>query len=201
MSSLPESVIEIIKILAKTPAFSEKGAERFLEGWWKKSPVEKKIFLDQWTDFSQIGFCQKCFYFAKDNLCQFCQDGERDKQVLCLATSPFTVDLIEKNTGFGGNYFVLGGEVAGRQNVKNIKDLNTRLEHLKIIIGKDAVLELILATDFTSSGEATASFVKERVSQSYPDLKISRLGRGFHAGDMIGYSDPVTLKKALERRE
>ncbi len=201
MDNSSRSINQLVQILSKTPAFSEKGAERFIEWWWKKPKEDRKKFLEEWTDFTDFGFCSRCFYFANEELCHFCRDADRDKEIICLTVSPFTVDIIEKSSDFKGNYFVLGEEVSGHHNVKKIKSIQARLENLKKSIKEDSVRELILATDFTSSGEATAQLVKEIILPLFPTLKISRLGRGFHGGDMISYGDPLTIKKALERRE
>ncbi len=192
---------QLVQILAKTPAFSEKGAERFLEWLWKKSKEEREALLKEWTDFTAVGACEQCFYFSKDNLCRFCQNPERDKSTVCLTVSPFTIDIIEQNADFNGTYFALGEEASGHHNLKKIKIIQTRIEKLKDLITKNSVKELILATDFTSPGEATAQLIKEILAPSFPDLRISRLGRGFHSGDMISYGDPLTIKKALEGRE
>lgn len=195
------SLRQLVQILAKTPAFSEKGAERFLEWLWKKPKEEREALLKEWTDFTAVGACKQCFYFAKEELCQFCQNPERDQKTICLVVSPFTVDTIEQAASFDGLYFVLGEEASGHHNLRKIKLIQARLEKLKDMITRNTVQELILATDFTSPGEATAQLIKELLAPSFPNLKISRLGRGFHGGDMISYGDPLTIKKALEGRE
>ena len=147
MDNSSESINQLVKILSKTPAFSGKGAERFLEWWWKKPLEDRKKFLEEWTDFTHIGFCSQCFYFSRESLCRFCLDADRDQRTVCLTVSPFAVDIIERNSDFKGLYFVLGEEASGHHNLKKIKIIRARIEKLKDFINKKNVEELILATD------------------------------------------------------
>lgn len=200
MLTSPDNPInELKKILARTPAFSERGAERFLEWWWRRKKEEKIFFKNNWEEFFNLTYCKNCFYFSRNDLCVFCSNPKRKKDVICVVVSPFAVDLIEREVDYNGLYFVLEKEAGETRNLDSINGLKRRVAFLKEKITREKINEIIIATDFTSRGEATALFIKENLN--YPSLKISRLARGFHLGDAISYSDPVTLKKAFEKRE
>jgi len=198
MAHVPKSIAELVKMLAKMPGFSERGAERFLEWWWQRQD-DKKDFHLEWSDFLKITPCQKCFFFAYSDLCEFCQDSKRDQDKICVITSPFSAGLIDKDTGYNGLYFVLGGEVVNGRNSKAVEQVKKRAALLADRVDKEKIKELIIATDFTTRGEATALFIKE-LFKGIP-VKISRLARGFQTGGLIDYGDAATLRNAFEKRE
>jgi len=194
--SLPYPVKNLRKLISAMPAISSKGAERFLAWWWQND--KKSDFGDAWQEFSKLKPCKKCFFFAKLDLCDFCLDEERDQKKICVVSSVFDVDLIERETNYRGLYFDLGGEITGSRDFKRIEMVKARIDFLKVRLKKENIEELILANDFDSKGEATALFLKENLKEYCG--KITRLGKGFGSGDLITYSDPTTLRKAFENR-
>jgi len=198
MKTLPEALIELRQLISKMPGFSERGAERFLEWWWQHKN-EREDFYRNWGIWTQYKPCQQCYFFALKERCDYCEDDRRDKKKICVLTSPFTVPLIEKEAEYRGLYFILGGDIAGMQNRRSTEEIKERILLLKSRLVKEEVAEVIIATDFTSRGEATSLFIKD-VLKDMP-VNVSRLARGFHPGDALRYGDPMTLKKAFENRE
>jgi len=196
---LPSSVENLKKIIAKMPAFSERGAERFIEWWWNRSSDDKNDFHKEWESFLKFKSCKQCLYFSENDLCEFCSNKKRDRSKVCIVSSPFTVPLIEKETEYKGLYFILGGEVINGNRVREVELVKKKIKTLLNWIKKGEIKEVIIATDFTSAGEATALFIKESLKGC--PVVASRLAQGFHQGDSLSYSDPVTLKKAFSRRE
>jgi len=180
------------------PSFSDKGAERFLEWWWQRSKEEQKKFALSWEKFTHFSQCNKCSYFAEESLCEFCSNPKRNKKNICVVVSPFTAYLIDKETDYQGLFFVLNRELGRAKRSNNLEYFQKKAVFLKERINKENIEEIILATDFTSSGEATALFLRENL-EDIPS-KITRLAQGFHIGDSLTYSDPTTLKVAFERR-
>lgn len=197
MPGLPKSIETLTKMIAKMPGMSERGAERFLEWWWQHQ-IEKKDFGDNWSDFTKIKPCQKCFFFSYSGVCDFCSDSKRDKSAICIVTSPFTACTIEKDTGYSGQYFILSGEAVASRASKTSETVRKRIDFLDKRITDEKVREIIIATDFTFRGEATAHYIKDRLKKV--KVKITRLAQGFQTGSQIDYGDSVTLKKALENR-
>ncbi len=194
---LPKPLVDLRFLISKMPGFSEKGAERFLDFWWRQDEKNRNDFSEAWNKFRTLNFCKQCFFFAEDQLCSFCQDNSRDQKKICVVSSPFIIPLIEK-TNYSGLYFVLDGEITGKNGGKQILTIRKRRDYLKNRIISEKIQELVLATDFTSSGEATAFFIQE-IAKAAP-IKISRLARGFQSGDLLSYSDPITIKSAMENR-
>ncbi len=194
--SLPESIKNLRELISGMPSMSDKGAERFLEYWWNNR--NKDGFGKAWSEFLELKPCKKCFFFAKLELCEFCTNEKRDKTKICVLSSPFATDLFEKQSTYDGLYFVLGGEVTGSKNFNRLELVKERVKLLGERVKREDIKEIILANDFTSQGEATALFIKENISGK--DLRITRLSRGFGSGDMLAYSDPMTIKEAMENR-
>lgn len=179
------------------PGFSERGAERFLDWWWKHSR-EKEELLKEWEEFVKYKPCQKCFFFASDSMCDYCKDSEREANRICVVNSDFAAAHFDKETGYKGLYFILGGDVVGTRNIKSVESVKKRILFLKERVAKEKILEIIISTDFTSSGEATALYIKDFLKDTA--VVTTRLAQGFHTGDSLGYSDPITLRKAFENR-
>lgn len=196
--SLPRPMIELRSLISKMPGFSERGAERFLEWWWKHDR-EKEELLKSWEEFARYQPCQKCFYFALDNLCDYCKDNQRETSKICVVNSDFAAALLDKETGYKGLYFILGGDVTGTRNIKALESVKKRILFLKERLTKEKISEVIVSTDFTSSGEASALYIEDFLKDV--PVEVTRLARGLHIGDSLGYSDPVTLRKAFENRE
>lgn len=197
MTNLPRPVTELRRLISRMPGFSERGAERFLEWWWSRDEYKKELF-ENWGEFLKFKPCKKCFLFASGELCDICQDKKRVVSKICVVSSPFTVGIIEKDVGYEGVYFVLGGDVVGIRNTKLIEEIKKKVACLKKRVLEENIKEVTIATDFTSKGEATALFIKDALKET--GAEINRLASGFHPGDSLGYSDPVTLKRAFENR-
>jgi len=197
MGGLPKPLSELRRLISKMPGFSERGAERFLDWWWRRGD-EKTEFQKYWQEFSHYRPCAKCFFFAQGELCEFCSDETRQKDQICVVGSSFTAAIIDKGAEYHGRYFVLDGEAVGSRGGKVIEGVKKRIEFLKKRIGEEKITEVILATDFTSRGEATSLYIEGELKDL--PVKVTRLGRGLHSGDSLGYSDSVTLKAAFSNR-
>lgn len=197
MAYLPKPVEELARLIAKMPGISRRGAEKFLEWWWLRE-ADRKEFGDNWEQFSRLKPCQKCFFFSYSSLCDFCLDKKRDKSKICVASSSFAIVRIAEESSYFGRFFILGGEVVNGKLSKSFLSVRKRVEMLKKTILSDKIEEIILATDFTLKGEATALFVREALKDM--PVKISRLAKGFQTGGLIDYGDTTTLKSAFSNR-
>jgi len=141
--------------------------------------------------------CSLCHTVDEQNPCSICGDPVRDKTRICIVEEPLDVLAIEKSGVYKGLYHVLGGVINPLNNIGPqelyIYDFLPRLENSDII-------EVILATNPTMEGEATALFISQMVTKKLPQIKITRIGRGLPTGADLQYADELTLKKALEGR-
>jgi recombination protein RecR len=141
--------------------------------------------------------CSICHNVAETDPCNICADESRDKSVLCVVEHPLDLIAIESSGKFNGYYHVLHGAIDPLNNIGPeqlfLKDLMKRL---------DGVEELILATNPTMEGEATALYIKEMLDKSgkFNGIKVSRIGHGLPIGADIEYADGVTIARALEGR-
>ena len=194
---MPKQLSELQRLIAKMPGISERGTERFLDWWWQRKS-EREEFSRNWQEFSALHPCAKCFFFAQNELCGFCSDESRIKDQICVVNSSFAAAIIDKETEYRGLYFVLDGDVVGNRGGKIIEAVKGRVELLKKRTTDEKIKEVIIATDFTSRGEATGLYIKDELKEL--SVRVTRLGRGLHNGDSLGYSDSVTLKASFNNR-
>lgn len=140
--------------------------------------------------------CKECYNIGEEELCPICEDTGRDKSVVCVVESPLDLLAIEKSEGFKGVYHVLGGSI---NPLANIGPDDLKISELLRRIKDETIQELILATNPTMEGEATAMYITYK-SKDVRALKITRIGRGLPTGADVEYADSQTLLRSLENR-
>ena len=138
--------------------------------------------------------CPECFGFAEDGLCPICRDTRRDESVICVVEAPQDVDPIERSGAFRGRYHVLGGALSPLDGV-DPEDLT--IAQLVQRVQAGGISEVILATNPTMTGEATAAYIAGLLRA---DAKITRLASGLPVGGDLEFADEVTLGRALDGR-
>jgi len=199
MRTLPEPVQNLVDALSRLPGIGPKTASR-LTFYLLRAPDDiSKSLADALNGIKQnTGLCEVCFNIThKDtNICEICASDQRDRKTLCVVEEPLDVLAIEKTAGFNGLYHVLHGvlspiEGIGPEDLK-IKEL---YERLKV----NEVTEVILATNPSMEGDATAMYLHERLSEL--DMRITRLALGLPVGGDLEYADQNTLLRALAGRQ
>lgn len=148
---------------------------------------------------AQIRPCEVCFNLADGPLCPICADARRDVSVLCVVEDSADVISVERTHEFHGRYHVLGGALSPLDGI-DPEDL--RLDELYRRIGEGDVREVIVATNPTTSGEATSLHVARELGRRAPGVRVTRLAAGLSVGADLEYTDEVTLGRALlGRRE
>lgn len=141
--------------------------------------------------------CAKCNNFTEDETCALCRSPRRDAALLCVVETPADLAMVEQTLSFSGMYFVLMGRLSPLDGV-GPRDIG--LDRLLTRATEGEVQEVILATNFTNEGEATAHYVAEMLRARA--VKVSRIARGVPLGGELEYVDPGTISQALlERRE
>ena len=141
-------------------------------------------------------FCSVCYNITEQDPCPVCADPGRDRATICVVEEPLDVLAIEQAEVYQGVYHVLHGALAPSQGTF-VEDL--RIDELMGRLRKGEIVEIILATNPTSEGDWTASYLLSQLESL--DVHITRLGRGLPMGADLEYADAVTLTRALERRE
>jgi recombination protein RecR len=163
----------------------------------RDKPGAQRLGAALHTALDRIRHCEKCNSYAEEPICVLCRSARRDAAVLCVVETPADVLMIEQAECYQGLYFVLMGALSP---LDGIGPKEIHLDRLSKRATDGAVVEVILATNFTVEGEATAHYVGELLRAK--GLKVSRIARGLPVGGELEHVDSGTLAQALvERRE
>ncbi|QQS59045.1 recombination protein RecR [Candidatus Peregrinibacteria bacterium] len=196
-SGLPPSLERLIEALRMLPSVGQKTATR-LAFFLLRKPEEVRHRLGNAILEAGISLkkCEICGHFSEETYCDICQDDTREKNRICVVEDSLDLLAIERTGSYRGLYHVLGGALAPLEGIGpgdiRIHELVSRLEH-------GDVSEIILATNPTLEGEATATLVV-RKCESFQGLIMTRLARGIPVGGDVEYADEITLTRALENR-
>lgn len=201
MAKLPKAVTRLIDKFERLPGVGPKSAQRLVFYLLHNPDGELEDFAERLIALKkETVLCSQCHNVSETDPCDVCSDPTRDQSVLCVVEQPLDMLAIERSNKFTGKYHVLHGAISPLNNIGPdqiyLRDILKRL---------DTVSELIIATNPTMEGEATALYLTELIGQSSlsetnPDLKVSRIGHGLPIGADIEYADGVTIARALEGR-
>ena len=196
--TLPKPVSRLIEEFQRLPGIGPKTASR-LAYHLLRVPEEQAASLGQaLLDLrAQTRFCSVCFNITDTatDPCAVCRDPQRDESLLCVVEAPLDVQAIERAQGFKGRYHVLHGAISP---VEGIGPENLKIRELVERVRGSGVREVILATNPSMEGEATAMYI-HRELQGLP-VRVTRLARGLPVGGDLEYADETTLFKAIEGR-
>ena len=202
MSQLIEPVARLIEALARLPGVGPKTAQRLTYHLLRAPDTEARALAAALVGVrDDVVYCERCFDFATGPLCPICSDPLRDDSRLCVVEEPLDVLAIERTRAFRGRYHVLHGAISPVDGIGpdrlRIRELVSRVEERAA--GGDPIEEVVLATNPTLEGEATAMYVAERLAGRVGS--ISRIARGIPVGGDLEYADEVTLVRALQGRQ
>ena len=196
---VPKAIRTLSEQLEKLPGIGPKTAQR-LTFYLLHNPQEE---LDRYAHaFSDLKkntkVCGICKFVDETDPCSICSSSSRNTSIICIVEQPLDVLAIEKSGAYKGLYHVLHGSIAPLNNIGPdqlyIKELLPRLK-------KDTIHEIIMATNPTMEGEATAMYITKLINRDNPQQStITRLGRGLPVGGDVEYADEITLKRAIEGR-
>jgi recombination protein RecR len=200
-SPVIEPVARLIEAFSRLPGVGPKTAQRLTFHLLRAPDTEARILAAALIDVrDKVVFCDRCFNISDAPLCPICRDPSRDISRLCVVEEPLDVLALERTGEFRGLYHVLHGAISPIDGVGpdrlRIRELLARADEAK---REGAPLEeVILATNPTLEGEATAMYLAERLEQSV--VVVSRIARGLPVGGDLEYADEVTLIRALQGR-
>lgn len=206
MNILPKSVINLIDEFAKLPSIGQKTASRLALYILNQPQQDIELFSNAMLGAKdKTKICSKCFGLSEEELCFICQKIDRDKSSIMVVEGALDIVAFEK-TGFKGLYHVIGGVLSPIDGI-GPEDLtiNQLLDRLKTNL--DNINEVIIATNPSLEGEATALYIIKLVQQCCANdeishkIVISRIARGIPVGGDIEYADEITLSNALEGRK
>lgn len=195
---LPDSVTNLIEELSKLPGIGPKTASRLTFYLLSKSPKDVESLGEAVTQLRKnLLYCDICFNITESSPCLICEDEKRDKSIIMVVEEPLDIVALEK-TGFNGVYHVLGGVISP---IEGIGPENLRISEILAKIENSGLKEIILATDPSLEGEATAMYLAREITKlGNPKVKVTRLARGLPVGSDLEYADEITLTRSLEGR-
>ena len=196
MQTTPEPVIRLVEAFSRLPGVGPKTASR-LTFYLLRSGEELATELAEALSelHRRLIYCEVCFNIAETSPCPICQDEQRDRETICVVEEPLDVLAIEKTRAYQGSYHVLHGAISP---VDGIGPDELRIKELVERMRQNPTREVILATNPSLEGEATAMYLERQIAPL--GARITRLARGLPVGGDLEYADTITLTRALEGR-
>jgi recombination protein RecR len=197
MAVIPEAVTRLVDEFSRLPGIGPKTASR-LTYYLLRAPIEQVMALGNAVTQlrERIKFCSRCFNIAEVDPCPVCTDTQRNPGIICVVEEPLDLLAIERVGGYHGLYHVLHGAISP---VDNIGPDELRIRELIDRVQREPVSEIILATNPSLEGEATAMYIRRQLLAL--DVLVTRLARGLPVGGDLEYADSITLARALEGRQ
>jgi len=196
MPDFAAPLARLIDEFRRLPGIGQKSAQR-LAFHVLRSPRESAANLaEALLDVKDnLGICSECNNIADSDLCPYCRDPQRDKSQICVVEEPHNILPIETTRTFEGQYHVLNGAISP---LRGIGPEQLKIKGLLDRIGRGEAQEIILATNPTVEGEATAAYLSRLIKPL--GLKVTRIAMGIPVGSDLEFSDEVTISKSLENR-
>lgn len=202
-SSFAPPVQRLVTELSKLPGIGHRTAQRLAFHILRASNEDALGLAEAIKEVKEkVGLCEVCFNLADEPRCRICQDSRRDASVICVVEEPSDVIPMERTHEFHGLYHVLGGALSPIDGIEP-EDLKIDELYARVMAGEPGLREVVLATNPTTTGEATALHIAEELRSRggrESNLKITRLASGLPVGSDLEYADEVTLGKALAGR-
>ena len=195
---LAAPVNRLVTELARFPGIGQRTAQRLAFHLLRASDEEALALADAIREVKEkVGHCEVCFNLATEATCRICQDERRDGHLICVVEEPSDVIPIERTNEFGGRYHVLGGALSPIDGV-DPEDLH--LAELLERASSNGVREVVVATNATTTGEATALYIADALHDRAPAVAVTRLASGLPVGSDLEYADEITLGRAMRAR-
>ena len=191
-------VQRLITELAKLPGVGGRTAQRLAFHLLRISDEDAYALADAIREVKQrIGLCEICFNLADGPRCRICADERRDPELICVVEEPSDVISIERTHEFRGRYHVLGGALSP---IDGIDPEDLKIAELYSRVEEGIVREAVIATNPTTTGEATALHIAGALRTRTPDVSVTRLASGLPVGADLEYADELTLGRAMSGR-
>jgi recombination protein RecR len=182
----------LVSELSKLPGIGNRTAQRLAFHILRSEPADATALADAIREVKErIGLCEVCFNLAEGPRCRICEDQRRDASLICVVEEPSDVIPIERTHEYRGRYHVLGVDAVDRRE---------RAAELYQRIADTDVREVVLATNPTTTGEATSLHIAAGLHERAPQLTVTRLASGLPVGSDLEYADEITLGKAFAGR-
>jgi recombination protein RecR len=193
--STAEPIVRLIQELSKLPGIGEKTAERLAFHLLAQPKSEAMLLSNAVRDLKeQVKSCIKCYNISETEVCEVCSDAKRDHALVCVVEQTRDLWAIERTGAFRGAYHVLHGHLSP---LDGVGPENLTIPALLDRVRKGGIREVILATNPTTEGDATAFYIQKAIGSS---AQVTRIARGIQAGSTLEYSDRTVVGDALSGR-
>ena len=193
---LPEPLARLVEQLQKLPGIGAKGAQRLAFHILKNPRDEAERLCDAIREVKErVTYCSTCNNITDQDPCVFCTNPARDQRVICVVEEPQNVSVVEKTREFRGVYHVLMGALSP---LHGIGPDDLKIKGLLARVGDGGADEIILATNPTVEGEATALYLARLLKPL--GVRVTRIAMGIPVGSDLEYADEVTMTRAMEGR-
>jgi recombination protein RecR len=190
----------LVTELSKLPGIGNRTAQRLAFHILRASDADAAGLAAAIREVKElIGQCEICFNLAEGSRCRICEDERRDLALICVVEEPSDVIPLERTHEYRGRYHVLGGALSPIDGV-DPDDLRIAELYLRVAAPEPAIREVVLATNPTTTGEATALHIADGLRERVPELTVTRLASGLPVGSDLEYADEVTLGRAFVGR-
>jgi recombination protein RecR len=192
---LSPSVDNLVAQLTRLPGIGTRTAQRLAFHLLSVPTVEAGALADAIREVKErVRFCRECGNLTEEEVCAICTDARRDHSVICVVEQPVDLVSLERTAEFRGLYHVLGGSLSP---LDGVEPEHLRIDELFRRVERNGVQEVVLATNPNMTGEATASYLADRLRGR---VRVTRLASGLPVGGDLEYADEVTLGRALAGR-
>ncbi|MBU0998595.1 recombination mediator RecR [Patescibacteria group bacterium] len=195
---IAKPLLRLIESFNKLPGIGPKTAQRLAYYLLHVPQIELEVFADNLSSLKKdTVLCSVCKNVSENDPCDICNDSSRDKTTVMVLEHPLELISFENTGRFKGIYHILHGAI---NPLENIGPDEIFVEDLLKRVKKEKIAEIIIATNPTMEGEATAMYLNKKIKLIKPKIKITRLGMGIPTGADLEYADEVTLTQAIEGR-
>jgi len=199
-TSYAPPVQRLVTELSKLPGVGNRTAQRLAFHILRASAEDASGLAEAIREVKEkIGLCEVCFNLTDEPRCRICQDARRDAALICVVEEPSDVIPMERTHEYHGVYHVLGGALSPIDGI-DPEDLKIAELFTRVTGAGGGVREIVLATNPTTTGEATALHIAEELRARAPEVRVTRLASGLPVGSDLEYADEVTLGKAFAGR-
>jgi recombination protein RecR len=198
MSRFAEPMTRLIDELKKLPGIGSKSAQRLAFHILRSSADDAEALASAVRDVKdKLRLCSNCNNITDVDPCVYCSSPTRNQKLVCVVEEPTNIAAVEKTRHFNGVYHVLHGSISP---LHGVGPEQLRIANLMTRVGRGEIEEVILATNPTVEGEATATYLAQQLKRQAQGLRITRIAMGIPVGSDIEYTDEVTMLKAMEGR-
>ncbi len=196
---IPKPLLNLIESFQKLPGIGPKTAQRLTYYLLHVPQAELNVFAQALMKLKKdTVLCSVCRNVSEEDPCPVCSERNRNQEIVLVVEQPLDILAFEKTKKYHGRYHVLHGSISPLENIgPDELYINDLLDRVK---GKSKIKEIIIATNPTMEGEATAMYLKKKINGLKPKIKVTRLGMGIPTGADLEYADETTLTQAIEGR-